>query len=128
MSNDRPLPAVLRIAAGVLLVQGAGLLVVGAVEVLAAVLGHPATRSTAVLLGALTMFYAVVVLLVGRGVARGRAAATTPALMVEFFAVVVGLGQVHTLLPLSVALLVTAVVALVALLHPDARSVLLRDR
>lgn len=118
----------LRVAGVVLVAQGAGLMIAGVVELVAALVGHPHDRGTATLLGAVTVIYAAIVLAVGRGLLRRKAWAGTPAFMVEFFAVIIGVGQIHTLTALSVALLVSAVVAVAALVHPDSRAVLIRDR
>jgi hypothetical protein len=129
MSEAGPsMPRTLRIAAVVLLVQGAGVVVAGLVELISALAGHPHDRSTATFLGALTIAYGAIVVLVGRGLARGRTWAGTPAFMVEFFAIVIGIGQLHTLPALSVALLFSAAVAFATLGHRDSREVLIRHR
>lgn len=119
-------PRAVRVAAAVLLLQGAGAFAAGAVELVVALAGHPHDRGTASFLGVLAMVYGAVMVLVGGGVGRMRRWAGTPALMVEFFAVVIALGQLHTLLALSVVLLASAAAAFAALLHPDARAVLVR--
>jgi hypothetical protein len=122
------LPRPLRVAAAVLGVQGGGLVFAGVAELIAALAGHPTDRPTALFLGGLTVLYGALVVTVARGLAGGRTWAGTPAFMVEFFAVIVGIGQLHTLLVVAVPLLVTAAVAFAALLHPDSRAVLVRQR
>lgn len=121
-------PVPLRVAGGVLLVQGLGLAIAGAVVLVGALVGHPHDRPTAAFLGGLTIFYAAVVAYCGRGLLGGRTWAGTPALMVEFFALVIGVGQVRTLTAVSVVLLVSAVAAVAAMLHPQSREALIRRR
>lgn len=123
-----PAPAPLRIAGVVLLLQGVGMVVAGLAALIGALAGHPHDRGTAVFLGALVTFYGGVVLAAARGLLRRRPWAGTPALMVEFFAVIVAAYNWHNLLAVSIALLVSAAVAGWGLLHPQSRSVLLRER
>jgi hypothetical protein len=121
-------PAPLRVAAAVILVQGAGLVAAGAVVLVEALVGHPHDRGTASFLGALVIFYGAVVLAAARGLVRRRAWAGTPSLMLEFFAVVVGVYNLHNLLAVSVVLLASAAVAFAGLLHPASQAVLRRER
>jgi hypothetical protein len=119
-------PPALLIAAVMLGLQGALLAIAGLVELVVALVGHPHDRGTAVLLGALSAFYGLVVLNSARGVARARPWALTPSLMIEFFALVIGIGQIHTIPGIAIPLIVTAVVAVAAMLHPQARRRLIR--
>jgi len=121
-------PTPLRVAGGVLLLQGLGLVVAGAIVLVGALAGHPHDRATATFLGGLVIFYGAAVLAAGRGLVRRRTWSATPALMVEFFAVIVAAYNWHNLLAVSIVLLVSAAVAGWGLLHPQSRSVLLRER
>lgn len=127
MAED-PSPTPLRVAGGVLALQGLGLVVAGVVVLVGALAGHPHDRPTASFLGGLVIFYGVVVLAVSRGLLRRRTWAGTPALMVEFFAVIVGAYNLGNLLAVSVVLLASAAVAGWGLVHPHSREVLVRDR
>lgn len=126
--TEPPAPTPLRVASGVLLVQGVGLVVAGVVELVEALAGHPNDRGTAVFLGGLVVFYGLAVLAVGRGLAGQRTWAGTPAYLVEFFAVVVGAYNLHTLPAVAAVLLASAAVAVWGLVHPLSREVLVRRR
>lgn len=127
MAQD-PSPTPLRVAAGVLAVQGLGLVVAGAVVLVGTLTGHPHDRGTAAFLGGLVIFYGAVVVAVSRGLMRRRTWAGTPALMVEFFAIIVAAYNWNALLVVSILLLVSAVVAGWGLVHPRSREVLVRTR
>jgi hypothetical protein len=125
-ADESPTP--LRVAGGVVLLQGLGLVVAGVVVLIEALTGHPHDRGTAAFLGGLVIFYGAVVLAVSRGLVRRRPWSATPSLMVEFFAVIVAAYNWHNLLAVSIVLLASAVVAGWGLLHPRSRSLLLRER
>ena len=96
------------VAAAVLAVEGLGAAVAGLVFVIAALVGHPDDRTTAVLLGVLLSLYGAGIVLVARGIHRDRHWARTPAFLIQFFALVVAWYQRGTLPA------VTAVVGIVA--------------
>jgi hypothetical protein len=97
--------------------EGVAGVVAGVGFVVAALAGHPTDRPVAVALGALLTLYGAAVVLVGRGIWRDRRWAGTPAMLVQFFALVVAWYQRSTLTPAAVALAVVAVPALVTLLR-----------
>jgi hypothetical protein len=104
-----------RLAAAVVGVEGAACVAAGIGFVVAALVGHPSDRGTAVLLGVLLTLYGAGVVLVGRGLGLERAWARTPAFLVQFFALVVAWYQRDTLPAVTVVLAVVAVAALAAL-------------
>jgi hypothetical protein len=103
------------VAAVVLGVEGVGGVAAGIGFVIAALVGHPHDRGTAVLLGVLLSLYGAAIVYVGRGVDRHRAWARTPAFLVQFFALVVAWYQRDSLPAVTAGLAVVAVVAIVAL-------------
>jgi hypothetical protein len=114
----------LRVAAGLLALQAVGLACYGLVEGIRALVGHPQDRGTAVLLGVVILIYAAGVLAAAVGLWRGRRWAQTPTYLVQFFALVIGIGQLHTLPALSIPLVVVALATLVAVSLPGSRAVL----
>ena len=102
-------------AAVVVGLEGVGGVAAGLGFVIAALVGHPHDRATAVLLGVLLALYGAGVVLVGRGVDRHKSWARTPAFLVQFFALVVAWYQRDTLPAVTAALVVVAVAAVVAL-------------
>jgi hypothetical protein len=117
-------PRSLQVAAGLVAVQGVVLAVWGAVELARAFVGHPNDRGTAILLGAVVLVYALGVLVAAWGLWGARRWAQTPTYMVAFFAVVVGLGQLHTVPVLPVALIVLGAATFVAASTPASRAAL----
>jgi uncharacterized membrane protein (DUF2068 family) len=115
-------PSSLAAAAGLLALQAAGLAVYGLVEGVRALVGHPQDRGTAVLLAVVVLIYAAGVAVAAVGLWRARRWAQTPTYLVQFFALVIGIGQLHTLPGLMVPLLVVAVLTLVAVSLPDSRA------
>jgi hypothetical protein len=122
MLMQRPLS--LRVAAGLVALQAAGLGCYGLVELVRALVGHPQSRGTAVLLGVVVAIYAAGVMTAALGLWRGRRWAQTPTYLVQFFSLVIGIGQLHTLPALSVPLIVVALATLVAVSLPGSRAVL----
>ena len=104
-----------RVAALIVAVEGTGAVVAGVAFAIAALVGHPHDRATAVLLGVLLTAYGAAIVLVARGIDRERHWARTPAFLTQFFALVVVWYNRDTL-PVVMAILgVVAVVAIVAL-------------
>ena len=102
-------------AAVVVGVEGAACVAAGIGFVIAALVGHPHDRGTAVLLGVLLGIYGSGVVLVGRGLDRERSWARTPAFLVQFFALVVAWYQRDTLPAVTAVLAVVALAAITAL-------------
>jgi hypothetical protein len=105
----------MRAAAALVGLEGAAACATGIGFAVAALVGHPDDRGTAVLLGGLLTLYGVGVLLVARGIARGSHWARTPAYLIQFFALVVAWYQRDTLPAVTVALGLVSVAAVVAL-------------
>jgi hypothetical protein len=115
-------PASLSLAAGLVALEAAGMAVYGVVELVRAVVGHPQSRGTAILLGIVVLIYAAGVAATAVGLWRVRRWAQTPTYLVQFFSLVIGIGQLHTLPALMIPLLVAAVLTLVAVSLPDSRA------
>ena len=105
----------MKAAAALVGLEGTAGVVTGLSFAIAALVGNPNDRGTAVLLGALLTLYGVGVLLVARGVARGSGWARTPAYLIQFFGLVVAWYQRHTLPVVTVALAVVSIAAVVTL-------------
>jgi hypothetical protein len=117
-------PRSLQVTAGLVAVQALALAVWGAVELIRALVGHPHDRGTAVLLGVVVLIYSVGVMLAAQGLWRARRWSQTPTYLVSFFAVVIGLGQLHTLPALMGPLIVVGAATFVAVSLPASRAAL----
>jgi Kef-type K+ transport system membrane component KefB len=117
-------PRSLQIATGLVVVQALALGIWALGELIRSLAGHPSDRGTAILLGVVVLLYAIGVVLDARGLWRARRWSQSPAYMVSFFAVVVGVGQLHTLPVLMVPLIVIGVATFVALSMPASRQAL----
>jgi hypothetical protein len=117
-------PTSLSVTAVLVAVQAAALGVYGIVELLRALLGHPHDRTTALLLGVLLICYAVGILFAARGVWLMRRWAQTPTYLVQFFSIVIGIGQIHTLPLLMVPLIAVSIATLIAVSLPQSRQAL----
>jgi hypothetical protein len=117
-------PRSLRLAAALTAIQALALAVWGLGDLIRSIDGHPSDRGTAILLGAVVLSYAVGVALAARGLWQSRRWAQAPTYMVTFFAVVVGIGQIHTLPLLMIPLIVIGVATFAAVSMPDSRSAL----
>jgi len=117
-------PRSLQVAAGLVALQSLALGIWGAVELVRALVGHPSDRGTAILLGIVVLIYASGVMVAARGLWRVRRWAQTPTYMVAFFAIVVGVGQLHTVLALTVPLIVVGAATFVAASMPASRAAL----
>jgi hypothetical protein len=115
-------PRSLEAAAALVALQALGLGVWGAVEIIRAVTGHPSDRGTAILLGVVVLIYATGVGLAARGLWRLRRWAQSPSYLVSFFAIVIGIGQVHTVAALAVPLILVGAGSFVALSMPASRD------
>jgi Kef-type K+ transport system membrane component KefB len=117
-------PRSLRIAAGLVAVQSLALAVWGAAELIRALFGHPSDRGTAVLLGVVVLIYAAGVMVAARGLWLVRRWAQTPTYMVAFFAIVVGIGQIHTLPGFTIPLIAVGVATVITASWPSSRAAL----
>jgi hypothetical protein len=117
-------PRSLDAAAALVALQALALAAWGFGELIRALIGHPHDRGTAVLLGVVVLIYGAGVALASRGVWRMRRWSQTPSYLVSFFAVVIGVGQFHTLPYLAVPLMLIGVGSFIALSLPDSRAAL----
>jgi hypothetical protein len=117
-------PRSLEVAAGLVAIQSVALGAWGVGELIRSLVGHPNDRGTAILLGVVVLIYAVGVLVAARGLWRSRRWSQTPTYMVSFFAVVIGIGQLHTLPGLMVPLIAVGVGTIVAVSLPASRDAL----
>ena len=107
----------MRAAAGLVALEGAAAVVAGIGFALAALVGDPNDRGTAVLLGGLLTLYGVGILLVARGVGRGSRWARTPAFLIQFFALIVAWNQIDDLPAAAVPVGVVSIAAVIALVR-----------
>src|SRR5437763_13268008 len=126
-TSDHAAPVSLRVAAALVAIEGVAGAAAAVGFAVAAVTGHPADRATALTLAALLAVLAAGLVLVARGLLRGRPAAATPAYLAQFFTLIVAYYQRHTLLVVTVALAVVAVATVVALAAPASRVALRRS-
>jgi hypothetical protein len=119
-----PRPRSLELAAALVALQALSLAVWGLTELIRALAGHPNDRGTAVLLGAVVLVYAAGVGFAARGLWVMRRWSQTPSYLVSFFAVVIGIGQLHTVPVLAVPLILIGIGSFVALSLPDTRAAL----
>jgi hypothetical protein len=115
-------PPSLSVAAGLVALEAAGMAIYGIVELVRAVVGHPQSRGTAILLGIVVLIYAAGVAAAAVGLWRVRRWAQTPTYLVQFFSLVVGIGQLHTVPGLMIPLIVVATLTLVTVSLPDSRA------
>jgi hypothetical protein len=100
--------------------EGVGGVFAGLGFVIAAVVGSPHDRETAVVLGALLALFGVGLLALARSLRRGSYWPRTPSYLAQFFGLIVAWYQRSTLPVVSVVLLVICVAALVALSQSSA--------
>jgi hypothetical protein len=117
-------PLSLRVAAVLMALESVGLGGYGLVEGVRALVGHPQSRGTALLLAVVVLIYAAGVMTAAVGLWRVRRSAQTPTYLVQFFSLVIGIGQLHTLPGLGIPLIIVAVAILVAVSLPESRAVL----
>lgn len=111
-------------AAGLVALEAAALALYGLVDLVRAVVGHPQSRGTAILLGVVVLIYAAGVAVAALGLWRVRRWAQTPTYLVQFFSLVIGIGQLHTLPGLMIPVIVVAVLTLAAISRSDSRAAL----
>jgi hypothetical protein len=117
-------PRSLEVAAGLVLLQALALAIWGAVELIRAVVGHPSDRGTAVLLGIVVLIYSAGVAIAARGLWQARRWSQAPSYLVSFFAVVIGIGQLHTVPGFAVPLIGVGAGSFIALSLPASRDAL----
>jgi hypothetical protein len=117
-------PRSLTVTAGLVAVQAAALGVYGAVLLLRGVFGHPSHRDDAVLLGIVLLVCALGVVVAAVGLWRMRRWAQAPTYLVQFFSIVLGMGQLAHLPALMVPLIALGVGTLVAVSLQPSRDAL----
>jgi len=110
-----------RVAAALVVgLEGAAGVVSGVVFTVAALVGSPHDRATAVILGVLLVLFGVGLLELARSLRRGSYWPRTPSYLAQFFGLIVAWYQRSTLPVVSIVLLVVCVGALVALSQSSA--------
>jgi hypothetical protein len=112
-STDTPRPRARLAAAALVGLEGLAAVVAGAGFVVAALVGDPSDRGDAVVLGILLAVLGAGIGLVARGLLQAARWAAAPALLTQFFALVVAWNQRDSSIAAVAA--VTGVVALAAL-------------
>lgn len=125
-AQDGAAPTPLRVAAGVVALEGLAAVVAGVGFLVAALSGKPADRGTAVTLAVLLVILGAGLLAAARGLWRCRPVSQTPSYLAQFFTLVVAYYQRHTLVAVTVVLAALAVVAVAALSAPESRAALRR--
>jgi hypothetical protein len=117
-------PQTLTVAAGLVALQAAAFATWGAVELVRALVGHPHDKNTAVLLGVVVLILAAGVFAAARGLWRIRRWAQAPTYLVQFFSVIIAMGQLTKLPALMIPLLVVGLATLVTVSLQPSRDAL----
>jgi hypothetical protein len=117
-------PRSLTITAALVALKGAAAAIWGIVEIIRALTGHPHNRQDAVVLGVVVLVLAVGVFAAAAGLWRMRRWAQAPTYLVQFFSIVVGMGQLTTLPFMMVPLIAVGVATLVFVSLPPSREAL----
>ncbi|HEX3707421.1 MAG TPA: hypothetical protein VHV76_12400 [Mycobacteriales bacterium] len=117
-------PRSLTAAAALVALQALAFAVWGAVVLVRSIVGHPHDRTTAELLGVTVLICAAGVLVAAVGLWRMRRWSQAPTYMVQFFSIVVGMGQLVTLPLLMVPLIAVGAATLVSVSMPASRQAL----
>jgi hypothetical protein len=89
---------------------------------IAALVGHPHDRGTALFLAGLLVLFGVALAALARGIGRERHWPRTPAYLAQFFGLVVAWYQRTTLPAVSIAVAVVCVIAVVTLTRATSRE------
>lgn len=111
-----PVPAPVRRAAAVVLVEGVALLLLCTAYAGRVLFGRPENRALAMSGAAMGLAAGVLVTLLARALSRGRRAAASPVLVVQLLALPVGVGLLQGHLPLYAAAVLLPSVVVLALL------------
>jgi hypothetical protein len=117
-------PQTLTVTAVLVALQAAALAIYGVVMVVRGLVGHPAHKDDAVLLGVVLLVCAVGVAVAAFGLWRMRRWAQAPTYLVQFFSIVIGMGQVHHIPALMVPLIALGIGTLVAVSLQPSRDAL----
>jgi hypothetical protein len=127
--TDR-VPAQVRAAAGIVVVQAAALFAAAAVLIVKTIAGHPDSVGRALLGAAMALLGMTVLLTCARGLMALRWAARTPVVVLELLALPVSysLGFQAGLMVYGAPILLSALAVLYLLFTPPARSALDHER
>ncbi|HVT65088.1 MAG TPA: hypothetical protein VHD81_08035 [Mycobacteriales bacterium] len=117
-------PQTLTVTAVLVAVQAAAFATWGAVELVRALVGHPNDRLTAVMLGALVLILAGGVFFAASGLWRMKRWAQAPTYMVQFFSVIIAMGQLTKLPAMMIPLLIVGLATLVTVSLQPSREAL----
>ncbi|HVW79320.1 MAG TPA: hypothetical protein VHB69_00055 [Mycobacteriales bacterium] len=117
-------PRSLSAAAALVAVQGLAFAVYGVVELCRALFGHPHDKETAVLLGVTVLVLSVGVFVAAYGLLRMKRWAQTPTYLVQFFSIIIGMGQLSTLPAMMVPLVIVGLATLVTVSLQPSRDAL----
>jgi hypothetical protein len=117
-------PQSLTVTAVLVAIQGAAFAVWGAVELIRAFVGHPHDKNTAVLLGVVVLVLSAGVLVAAVGLWRTRRWAQAPTYLVQFFSIIIGMGQIATLPAMMAPLIAVGAATLVFVSLPASREAL----
>ena len=120
-------PRALAVAAGLVGVEAVACLAAGVGFLVAVGVGKPSDRGVAATLAVLLLVFGVGLVLDARGLWRARPAAQTPAYLAQFFALVVGWYQRHTLPAVTAVVVVVAIAVVAALSARESRDALRRQ-
>jgi hypothetical protein len=123
LATVSPRPSAVRVAAGLVGVEGAALAVIAVVYAAAGLLGEPFDRTATLLEAAMALIAGLLLLQVARGLSRAAGWARSPAVVAQLFALPVGVGLAQGRVWLAaVPVLALAVAVLYALATPEARA------
>jgi hypothetical protein len=114
----------LTVTAALVAAQAAGLAIYGAVMLIRGLVGHPAHKDDAVLLGVVLLVCAGGVITAAIGLWRMRRWAQAPTYLVQFFSIVIGMGQLAHIPALMVPLIALGVGTLVTVSLQPSRDAL----
>ncbi|HVU60912.1 MAG TPA: hypothetical protein VG899_09965 [Mycobacteriales bacterium] len=117
-------PRSLTAAAVLVSLQGLAFLGYGIVELLRAIFGHPHDKGTAVLLGVTVIVLAAGIFVAAAGLLRMRRWAQAPTYIVQFFSIIIGMGQIATLPAMMVPLVIVGLATLVTVSLQPSRDAL----
>jgi hypothetical protein len=117
-------PRSLTVTAALVAAQALAFAVWGAYVLIRSIFGHPSDRVTAVLLGVTVLICAGGVFAAALGLWRMRRWSQAPTYMVQFFSIIIGMGQLGTLPAMMIPLVVVGLATLVAVSMPSSREAL----
>jgi hypothetical protein len=117
-------PRTLTITAALVALQAAAFATWGAVELIRALVGHPNDKQTAVMLGVLVLIISGGVFFAAYGLWHMKRWAQAPTYLVQFFSVILAMGQLTKLPAMMIPLLIVGLSTLVAVSLQPSRDAL----